>query len=194
MRRVTLALVALTLLLTATAPLLALAPAATDAKTGANTDANADTPSPLAMLTGHWRADMGGTILDEYWFPVEHGSTSGVLRWFDKQGDIRMHELLHIGPGAANENESPDSEPALRFEMRHFFKGMKPWEDESEGPYPGAVTFPNPATMRITCTDPAKTVGTITYAMTGDDTMRVTLAYRDDLNAKPIIIDFTRVE
>ena len=190
MRRATLALVALAVLLAAAAPLLGLAPAAPDAPTG--TDAG--TPSPLSMLTGHWRADVGGTLLDEYWLPVEHGSTTGVMRWFDKQGDIRMHELLHIGPDAANENERPDSEPALRYEMRHFFKGMKPWEDESEGPYPGAVTFPDQAMMLITCTDPAKTVATITYAMTGDDTMRVTLAYRDDLNAKPIVIDFTRVE
>lgn len=200
MRRTALAMTALAGLLIAAAPLIALAPKATK-ETGTPADHPApDQSASLAMLTGHWRADMGGSILDEYWFPVEHHSTTGVLRWFDSRGTIRMHELLHIGPDPEKQitDETNDitgaGEPELRYEMRHFHKGMKPWDDEAEGPYPGVVTFPAPGTLRIACTDPDKTIDTITYEKTGPDTMRSTLEYRDDLGTKPIVIDFTRVE
>ena len=137
----------------------------------------------LSFLTGHWRGTLGGTIMDEHWFPPEHGSTTGMLRWFADDGSIRMLELLAITPGA---------DDGVDFRLRHFDGAMTPWEAEKDAPMSGVIASHAPGKLVIRLTGNARDTETLTYERAGEDGLRVTIAFKETSGRSPVVIDFEK--
>lgn len=148
----------------------------------ADDHAHADAPT-LEFLTGHWQADRNGTIMEEHWFPPRHGSTTGMLRWFDREGNHRMLELLTFVPG---------EDGRLVYRMRHFDGMLMPWESEIDGPFTGVVEEHTPGRLVIRLTENARDTDTMTYEAVGEDRLRVTIRFNQLSSRETIVIDFER--
>lgn len=167
-------------------PLACLIAATGCASVGASRAAGESNPDHAAFLQGHWQAvDDDGSIMEEYWFPTNQGSTVGALRWVKPDGSVRMHELLAF-------TAQPDG--TLAYTMRHFSGDMQPWESEATGPFRGIVDAPTPGRLAVRCTERNGSVETIVYESTGTDTMRATLNFDAESERDPIVIDLTRAD
>jgi hypothetical protein len=139
----------------------------------------------LAFLTGHWRAEAGGGVMEEQWFPPAHGATTGMLRWLAPDGSLRMLELITIKPGE-------NGEPVLL--LRHFDPDMQPWEDEKNGPFTAVTETRESDKIVFRAVANAKDAVSMTYESTGPDGLRVTIGFRESSERQPLVIEFTRVE
>lgn len=127
-------------------PLLLALVAATTAAAAAPLLRDADddrTPiESLDWLSGRWVVEGGGDYLEETWSPAREDALVGTFRWA-REGGVWMYELMSI---------EADDEAGLVFHLRHFDRGLAPWESEAEGAmrYPLAsleenrVVFENP--------------------------------------------------
>lgn len=78
----------------------------------------------LAWLSGTWRAEVEGDLVEEIWSEPIGSSIAGVFRWM-QGADIHLYEILVI--------ETDDAGlPVLR--LRHFWKRLEPWTVERDVP------------------------------------------------------------
>jgi len=78
----------------------------------------------LAWLTGTWRAEIEGDLVEEIWGEPLGTSLAGVFRWM-QGSDIHLYELLVV--------EADDAGlPVLR--IRHFWKRLEAWTMERDTP------------------------------------------------------------
>ena len=102
----------------------------------------------LAWLSGTWRhEDETGALDEETWSSPRADAMVGMFR-MAQRGHVSLYELMSIElegpPGAAEGPLIPGQEPAaggapqrLVLRLRHFQRGLVPWESEKEGP----ITF-----------------------------------------------------
>jgi len=127
------------------------------------------TPSPsplddLAWLAGTWlQEDETGLLMEETWSAPRADAMVGMLR-MAQRGKVNLYELMSIeleGPaGSAGGPLIPGQEPGaggapqrLVLRLRHFHRGLAPWEAEKDGPLtfsvlrlqPNEVVFEDPA-------------------------------------------------
>jgi len=155
----------------------------TDTPAAARAPDEAQASPDLAFLAGHWRADVGGGVIEETWFPPAHNSATGMLRWFAPDGSLRMLELITIKPGA-------DGTPVML--LRHFDAGMQPWEDEKAGPFTAPLESHAPGSLAFRPTANARDAVLMTYESTDPDALRVTIEFRESSGRQPIVIEFAR--
>ena len=79
------------------------------------------TVKDLAWIAGTWRGKVGEDVVEEIWSEPAGRSMAGVFRWMKGDG-IYMYEILAL--------EQDDEGVGLL--MRHFGKGLVPWESEGE--------------------------------------------------------------
>jgi hypothetical protein len=125
-----------------------------------------DSPlSDLAWLSGTWRHQgEAGSFEEETWSAVSADAMVGMYR-MASEGRVGLYELMSIElegpPGGAPANYDGPGIPGqergtpqrLVFRLRHFERGLKPWDSEAEGPLTFQVTrlaenevvFENPA-------------------------------------------------
>lgn len=118
---------------------------------GASPSAPAPDPSPLgdlAWLSGTWRhEDDAGNLEEETWSAPRADALVGMFR-MAQRGKVSLYELMSIEldgpPGSADGPLIPGQEPVaggapqrLVFRLRHFQRGLVPWEAEKDGP----ITF-----------------------------------------------------
>lgn len=143
-----------------------------------------DAAPDLGFLTGHWRAQRGRMTMEEHWFPPVHGTTTGMLRMYDPQGNHTMLELLTFIPNEQGE---------MIYRMRHFDGMLEPWESEKDGPFEGVVAEHAPGRLVIRTTKNHRDTETMTYEAVAEDTLRVTIRFNQLSSRETIVIDFTRV-
>ena len=80
----------------------------------------------LAWMSGRWLAAGDGEFLEESWGPVAVDGLVGTFRWA-REGKTFMYELMTVEQGEAGE---------LTFTLRHFGRGLEPWEGEKAGGIP----------------------------------------------------------
>jgi hypothetical protein len=103
-------------------PLLAILPAALVVGAAALVHAATladDPPSRrFAWLSGHWCAEGGGTLLEEFWLPPEGNLALGVGRTV-KNGATTTHEFMRIETrdGATNYIAIHDGQPPTAFRL-----------------------------------------------------------------------------
>lgn len=128
--------------------------------------ATAPSPSPLgdlAWLAGTWlQEDDTGLLMEETWSAPRADAMVGMFR-LAQRGKVSLFELMSIeldGPaGSADGPLIPGQEPVaggapqrLVFRLRHFHRGLAPWEAEQDGPLtfsvlrlqPNEVVFEDP--------------------------------------------------
>lgn len=137
----------------------------------------------LAFLTGHWTAQRGRMTMEEHWFPPVHGTTTGMLRMYDPQGNHAMLELLTFIPNERGE---------LIYRMRHFDGMLEPWESEKDGPFEGVVEEHAPGKLVIRTTKNQRDTETMTYEAVAENALRVTIRFNQLSSRETIVIDFTR--
>lgn len=145
--------------------------------------------APLAFLEGHWRGTLGGTPVEEVWLAPSGNNVTGVMRWFDADGALRLTEVMSIesiADGAAGD----DRRPTLL--IRHFNPGLKPWESEAERPTTCRLAShtENSATFEAAFAD--DDLVSILYELVDERTMRTTLTFDHGDGPSPFTIEFTR--
>jgi len=73
----------------------------------------------LAFITGHWRGEMKGGVIEEDWSPPEGDNMMGMFRLV-KEGEGVFYEFMTI--------EVAGGKPVLR--IRHFSQGLLAWEEK----------------------------------------------------------------
>ena len=106
-------------------------------------DGSADETSleALGWMAGRWIAEDDTQFLEETWSPPRGDALVGMFRWA-REGGVWLYELFSI----------EEEDGTLVFRLRHFDRGLEPWDSEAEGPlvYPLAefgenhVVFENP--------------------------------------------------
>lgn len=80
----------------------------------------------LAFITGHWRGEMKGGVIEEDWSAAEGDNMIGMFRLV-KEGEGVFYEFMTI--------EAAGEKPVLR--IRHFSQGLVAWEEkENISEYP----------------------------------------------------------
>jgi len=79
------------------------------------------TAADLGWLSGSWRGDVAGDIIEEVWSGPAAGTLMGMFRWLEGDG-VRFYELLVIEAGARR----------LVLRIKHFNPGLKGWEEKDE--------------------------------------------------------------
>jgi HEAT repeat protein len=79
----------------------------------------------LTWLTGNWHGQRGEDVIDEHWSAPAAGMLMGMFRWL-RGGEVWFYELIAV----ETEGEG------LVFRIKHFYPGMKGWEEKDE-----SVTF-----------------------------------------------------
>jgi hypothetical protein len=146
------------LLLLAVAVLLAVLPAAAGEE---------PTTRPgirdLGFIAGRWVGSFGDGPAEEAWNAPLGNAMVGTFRAVSK-GTTTLYEILVL-------EETPDG---VFLRLRHFDAGLVPWADEAEGPlsYPLVSLRGNVAVF-----EDAKRPfpQRMTYALEGDDTLRITV-------------------
>lgn len=168
--------------------------------------APAPSPSPLddlAWLAGTWLQESkdGKFIAEETWSSPRADAMVGMFR-MTQDGSIGLYELMSIeleGPPAAADGPLiPGQEPGeggapqrLVFRLRHFERGLVPWESEKDGPLTlNAVSIkPNEAVFEDATRDFPRQV---IYARNGQQlTIRLISATEDQRN---MVFAFSRSE
>lgn len=86
----------------------------------------AATLSQLSFITGSWRGEMMGAVIEENWSAAEGDNMIGMFRLV-KDGEGVFYEFMTI--------EHAGDTPVLR--IRHFGQGLDPWEErDGLDPYP----------------------------------------------------------
>lgn len=143
---------------------------------------SAPPPSPLddlAWMAGTWLqlAEDGSFISEETWSSPRSDAMVGMFR-MAQRGSVGLYELMSIElegpPGAAAGPLIPGQEPGaggapqrLVFHLRHFQRGLVPWESEKDGPltFNALSVQPNEAVFEDATRDfPRRVV----YTRTGD--------------------------
>lgn len=83
----------------------------------------------LGFMSGDWTHTDPSGVWEERWSAPLAGCIVGSLRWV-REGEPRMYEMLAI---------EEDEQGHVRMFVRHFHKGLKPWEKEA------GVDTPTPA-------------------------------------------------
>lgn len=82
----------------------------------------APTVADLAWIAGHWSMQREGDTLDELWSQPSGTSMMGVFRWLNRDGTVRLFEVLAIVA------EGDD----IRFRFRHFGPDLTAWEEKDK--------------------------------------------------------------
>lgn len=75
----------------------------------------------LGFMAGDWSHTDDSGVWEERWSAPLSGCIVGSLRWV-REGEPRMYEMLAI---------EEDEQGHVRMFVRHFHKGLKPWEKEA---------------------------------------------------------------
>lgn len=144
----------------------------------------------LGFMAGDWSHTDESGVWEERWSAPLSGCIVGSLRWV-REGRPRMYEMLAI---------EEDEQGHVRMFVRHFHKGLRPWEKESgaDARTPtwvlthvekGRAVFEDPSIGF-----PAK----MTYeAMGGADapeSLRVTLEGQENGAVRHVVFEFGRIE
>lgn len=114
---------------------------AADMKQGANAESVVRL-ADLAWMSGRWTANRDGQELEEVWSGPIGGTLTGMFRW-SRQGKTFLYEIITI---------EEEDDGRLVYRMRHFNRGLKPWESEKDAPLTmnivqaagASVTFEDP--------------------------------------------------
>lgn len=164
------------LLLTAALAALTLISSAPGAGDEPAAAARPTTVADLAWLSGTWVTAQEGVYLEETWSTPEADSLVGMFRWV-QGGTTGMYELMSI--------EQEDAGPVFR--LRHFNRGLSPWESEAGGIESFALVSSEGTTAVFE--DPAsEDVRRVTYARDGE-VLAITL---DRVEGEPMAFSFKR--
>ena len=118
----------------------------------------------LAWLAGSWAGPgIDGQPAGESWSAPAGGQMAGHFYQLSADGDVMFYELFAI---------RPDGEGSLEMRLKHFESDLAGWEGQSgsdslewqlEEIGPGRARF-----------------GAVTYELSGDDVLKVTVAMRHD--------------
>ncbi len=134
----------------------------------------------FAWLTGEWRAETERGSIVETWGRPEGDALLGMMR-ITESGHARLYEIFVI--------ERDGDDLALR--VRHFNRGLEPWEAERDGP----MTFPllRAEDNRAVFEDPTRAFPRrIVYTRSGDR-LEVRLEPAPDAAVAPRVFDFKRM-
>ena len=76
------------------------------------------TLSDITWITGIWRGEEDGTVIEEIWSGVEGSNLMGMFR-FVKGGNPRFYEFMTIGADSAG----------IGLDIKHFDPDMTGWEE-----------------------------------------------------------------
>jgi hypothetical protein len=144
-------------------------------------EGEASGPVALAWMQGTWRSAHGPHVWEETWSAPEGDGLVGVTRWV-KEGHVALYELLAV----------EDGKEGMHLLMRHFHRGMAPWDAEKDGPmkHRAVKVGKNEAVFE----DPEHGwPQRIRYAREGD-TLHVTLEGTGEDAAKKQAFRFTRAK
>ncbi|MEZ6243900.1 MAG: DUF6265 family protein [Phycisphaerales bacterium] len=147
---------------------------------GTRGDSAIDAVAPLA---GHWRAELGGSVYEEFWMPPSHGQMTGVMRSFDAEGNVHLLELLTLREGREG----------LEYTLRHFDEQMKPWASESAGPLVMRADASDGRPVAFTPEQGGENLDSITLDVSQSGRFVATIAFKGDGARAPLVLEFTRV-
>lgn len=133
----------------------------------------------LSFITGSWRADMDGRVIEETFSTPAAGTIMGVFRWMD-EGVTQFTEHLVI--------ERRDD--GIHLFVRHFHPGAEPWESEKDGAL--AFKLEQIDTNRAVFTAPNREFPRhVTYHRTHPDHLTVRLdGTREDGTPREMVFNF----
>lgn len=138
----------------------------------------------IAFVAGHWRAQLGSTVFEEMAMPAAHGDITASMRMI---------------PGAGRDDAAPvlwelinysERDGGVVMLIRHFSRGLTPWDAEVEGgPVEVVVTEIEPG-KRAVFSDLSETprVVSITYERPSADSLVVTVLTPGDEH--PLVIEY----
>ena len=116
----------------------------------------------LAWLEGRWTGTLGGTPMEEVWLAPKGQDMSAIMRWYNADGSLRMHELMSIRVEEAG--------PVFR--LRHFDGATNPWKSEADGPIRMAAAEIT-ADRLVLLNEAPGDLRRLAYIKTADDELKV---------------------
>jgi hypothetical protein len=135
----------------------------------------------LAFLAGHWRGELGDSVIEETWLPPVAGNLTGVFRMTGKD-KVDLVEIMTL----------TETDGGVDYRLRHFDTALTPWASEADGPIVGTTVLIDEDSVRFNMSDPDTGVQAITYDREGDSLVG-TVIFTDE-SRPPFALTFALVE
>lgn len=137
-------------------------------------------PAAVAGLSGVWRGELGGSVVEEVWLAPRGGNMTGAMRMQEGGGVVQLIELLTLTA----------ADDGVRLRIRHYDEAMTGWTAEADGPLECVLASEGGGRMVFRPVERGGDLETMTYDLSGRDTLVVTLAFRG--GREPLVIPFER--
>ena len=136
----------------------------------------------LAFLTGNWRGESQGSIIEECWLPPTEGNLTGVFR-MSGNGEVQLVEIMTLS----------EEDDGLVYRLRHFNTALVPWASEVDGPMQStSVVVVDEDSVRFEF-DEASGVEVISYDRQGD-AMTARVVFPESAEREAFVLVFERVD
>lgn len=131
------------------------------------------------FLSGTWRGESHGSVIEETWLPPEAGNLTGVFR-MSGEGRVQLVEIMTL----------TEEDVGVMYRLRHFNTALVPWKSEADGPIEAKAVLVDSDSVRFEF-DESDDLEAITYDREGD-TMTARVIFRAE-GRDPFVLVFERV-
>ncbi len=149
--------------------------------TGTTRDARDATAEDLAFLTGTWRGQANGSVIEEVWSAPVEGDLMGMFRWFNPDASIRLYEMLSVAK----------HDDGLHMRIRHFNADFTAWEDKDSYVDCKLVSLDG-TKAEFKAQGEDERLDTLTYEVKGD-TLTASLVFKG-AEGRGFVLTFDRVD
>ncbi len=134
----------------------------------------------LGFLTGSWRGESHGSLIEETWLPPEEGNLTGVFR-MTGDGAVQLVEIMTL----------TEVDDGIVYRLRHFDTALVPWKSEADGPIQAKAVLVDKDSVRFEFEE-GDDLEAITYDRDGDK-MTAKVIFPEDSGREAFVLVFDRV-
>ena len=134
----------------------------------------------LAFLTGSWRGEVGGSVIEETWLAPVAGNLTGVFRMTGND-KVDLVEIMTL----------TETDEGLMYRLRHFDTALVPWKSEADGPIEAKAVLVDSDSVRFEF-DESDDLEAIAYDR-DDDMLTARVIFRAE-GRDPFVLVFEKAE
>ncbi len=134
----------------------------------------------LGFLTGSWRGESHGSVIEETWLPPGAGNLTGVFR-MSGDGAVQLVEIMTL----------TEVEAGVMYRLRHFDTALVPWKSEADGPVEAKAVLVDEDSVRFEFED-GDDIEAITYDRDGNE-MTARVIFPESSGREAFVLIFERV-
>lgn len=156
------------------------------AKPAAATQADSPTIRHTAILTGTWRGEMHGDVVEEHWSAPVGNHVIGMFRWMNGAESPSMLEILSI----------TQEQSGVVLRLRHFDSTLTPWASEKDAATALVLNEATPTKLSFKGAATEKKLAGVTYELKEPGSLTISVEFPrgdDGAQREPLVFTLKKV-